>query len=125
MALQWRRRRKPGRLEDLLLAERLAREQRLHERVERLAVRAEQAQRLSMALADDALHFLVHQPRGFLADHPLAPEAANAAEIRIVARRKLDHAERVAHAPARDHVAGEGGGLLDVAFGTRRARAVY
>src|SRR3546814_20594995 len=42
----------------------------------------------------------------------------------VLARRKLDHAQRLAHAPAGDHLAGNGRRLLYVAFGAGGAGAV-
>src|SRR5690606_8129447 len=47
------------------------------------------------------------------------------AEVAVLARCELYHAERVAHAPARDHVSRECGDLLDVILGACRPRAIH
>src|SRR5262245_10219079 len=124
-ALEGRRRRQPRHCEDLLLVERLALEQRGYERVERLAVLREQPHGLHVALVDDALHLGVDDARGLLAERPIGSEAACDPEVRVRARRELHEPELIAHAPARDHVARDLGGLLDVVLRARGARAVH
>src|SRR5690606_29014518 len=82
-------------LQDLLLVQRLAVEQRLRERVERAAVFLEQTLRLVVALADDPLHLLVHGGGRRLAIGPRAVRVHGSQE-RVLPRRELHHAEAVA-----------------------------
>ena len=53
-----------------------------------------------------------------------AAVALRSAQVRVLARRELHHADPLAHAPARDHAPRERGRLLDVALGAGRLRAV-
>src|SRR5690606_37246458 len=80
-----RRRRKAGHFEDLLLVERLALEQRRDQRIEFPAVFAQQAQRLVVALADDALYLCVDDARGLVAERLFAAEPGRVSEIRVLA----------------------------------------
>src|SRR5205085_9675886 len=105
-----------GDLENRLLVEGLALEQRMRERIERLAMLVEQPLRLVVAFADDPPHFLVDELRGFLAERALTGIRRRPAQIGILARRELHHADALAHAPARDHLARQRGDLLDVAL---------
>src|SRR5690606_39320750 len=92
-ALERRRRRQAGHLEDLLLVERIALEQRLHERVQLAAMLAQQAQRFLVAFLDDAPDLRIHEARGLLADGPGHPRPAAA---RVLLRVELHEAERIA-----------------------------
>src|SRR5690606_2385470 len=119
------RRGRPGQtrhLPDLVFVQRLALEQRLRERVQRVAVLLEQALRLLVAFADDPSDLLVHGGGRRLTVGPRRV-GVHRAEERVLPRGELHHAEAVAHAPAGDHVAHELGGLLDVVLRAGGARA--
>src|SRR5688572_85501 len=113
------RRRQAGDREDLRLVESLLFQQRNDEHVERVAVRAQQPQRLVVTLTDDAPNLGVDRLRRRLAEWPICSERRRAAEIRVRAWRELHEAQLLAHTPARDHVAREPRRLLDVALGSR------
>src|SRR5258707_13248103 len=78
--------------------------------------------RLLVAFTDDAEYLGVDDLSGLLAERPLTHVPHWAAQVRILAWRKLHEPEPLAHAPARDHPASEGRGLLDVVLGARRPR---
>src|SRR5690606_31004766 len=73
----------PRDLEDLLLVECIALEQRGDERVELLAMRSEQPFRFGVALLDDPLHLGVDSSGGLLAERLFSAEAARPAEIGV------------------------------------------
>ncbi len=101
--------------------ERLRLEERLGEGVEPLAVVGEQLHRLVVRLADDAAHLVVDplpRPLGDLRD------AGHQGGAVAVLRQDGEEADRVAHAEAADHVAGELGRLADVGLGAGRLVAV-
>src|SRR5690349_11051004 len=85
----------------------------------------EQPLRLVVAFGDDLEYFLIDGPRRLFAERSRARlESFQAVEVGILARRELDEAETLAHAPPRHHVSRERRGLLDVVLGTGRLRAV-
>src|SRR5919197_3053352 len=97
------------------LVERLPLEQGLGERVELVAVLAQQRDDLRMGGLDDAPDLLVDQP---LRRRRGRAVAAGVVRRDAVAREHGHRAYRVAHAPAAGHLARELGELLDVGFGT-------
>src|SRR5438067_10936899 len=112
-------------LEDLLLPERLPRDQRRRERAELPAMYGEQPPRLLVALGNDPLHFRVDLARRLLAVGPLAREhAPGAAEVLVLARRELHEPELVAHPPPRHHPPRDRRRLLDVVLRAGGLRAV-
>src|SRR5690606_4348456 len=94
------------------------------ERVELRAMLAQKAPRLVVALADDPEHFGIDGLCRLLAERLRPAITAASAEVGIVARCELYHAECIAHAPTGHHATSKAGGLLDVAFRAGRPRAV-
>ena len=54
----------------------------------------------------------------------LAPYPFDAWVVGILPWRELHQPESLAHTPARDHATSQAGGLLDIAFGPGRLRAI-
>src|SRR3546814_8793861 len=78
---------------------------------------------LVVAVIDDPGDLGVDQTSGLVAVGFRCAKGSGTDPI-VLARRKLDHAQRLAHAPAGDHLAGNGRRLLYVAFGAGGAGAV-
>src|SRR2546421_4330934 len=114
----------PCDLEDLLLVQRLACDEGLGERLELLPVLRQKAPRLVVAFVDDAKHFGVDHARRLVAERLFRSVSARDTQVRILARRKLDEAELLAHPPARDHLSRDSCRLLDVALGSRGPGAI-
>src|SRR5690606_29771807 len=122
-ALERRRGRETRDLEDFLLVERLALEQRLYERIELRAMLAQQAQCLLVAFVDDAKNLGIDEARRLFAERLVAAERRRP-QIGVLTRSELHHAELVAHSPTRHHIARELRRLFDIVRCTRRPRAI-
>src|SRR6185503_4767620 len=114
--LEGRRTRESRGIKDFLLVEGLARQQGPNQRVELLSMRVEEPLGLVVAFADDLAHLGVDGFSGSLAERLCTGVTVRAAQVRVLPRRELHQSDALAHAPARDHVARDTGGLLNIAF---------
>ena len=103
-------------LGQLVLVERLVLEQRDHEVVEDLAVLGEHLPRLVVRRLDQLAHLVVDHRGDALGVVALVAHVA-AEEDLARPGPELDRAHPLAHAELGDHLAGGGGGLLDVVRG--------
>ena len=78
---------------------------------------------LIVALADDLEHLGVDGFRRLLTERLLSRKTIRA-QVKVLLGRQLNESNPLAHAPASDHTAGQGGGLLDIVFGSGRLSAV-
>src|SRR5689334_13993454 len=85
----------------------------------------EQPSRLIVTLADDLEYFLIDGTRGLVAEGLVTAEAIETVQVGILSRRELNQAKTLAHPPASDHVARQGGRLLDVVLRAGRLGAVH
>src|ERR687898_1678304 len=111
--LQRRRGRQARNLQDLLFVEGLPLQQGFGERVELLAVFGQESPGLVVALAYYPDHLDVYDAGGLLAEGLLSAVTTRSAQVGVLAGRELHHPNLLAHSPARDHPAGEVGGMLD------------
>src|SRR5215207_10526514 len=105
--------RHPGSRVGVVLVQRLVLEQRAREPVEPLPITGQEGDNLVVCRRDNAAHLLVDESLGLRRDLGDTWKERPGA----ITRDDGDGAERVAHAPAPDHLACEPGQLLDVGLG--------
>src|SRR5260221_407876 len=87
--------------------------------VQHRAIRREQFFNVTVALADDALHLFVHRRRRRLREVALRAHAHLASQEDVAVVPEEHRADALAHAPARHHLAGQIGDVLEVVLRAR------